>query len=189
MKADKTLQQPIRQFQVVGRQRPAAAAAAAAAATPAYRLRLFAANEVLAVSRFWYLLRQLRKIKRAHGEVLEVVEINPKRATNPKNFGVWLRYDSRTGSHNMYKEVRDISENAAAAQVLAEMAGRHRALASNIQARIIRIVQLKGSECRRPHVQQMLSSKLKMPAIRRIMPIPKAKRSTFVAKRPRLFLN
>ncbi|CDJ66678.1 hypothetical protein ENH_00086330 [Eimeria necatrix] len=35
----------------------------------------------------------------------------------------------------------------------------------------------------------MLNSKLKMPAIRRIMPIPKSKRSTFVAKRPRLFLK
>ncbi|CDJ65195.1 60S ribosomal protein L18a, putative [Eimeria necatrix] len=135
MKVDKTLQQPIRQFQVVGRQRPAAAAAAAAA-TPVYRLRLFAANSVLAVSRFWHLLRQLRKVKRGSGEVLGVCELNPKRGTFAKNFGVWLRYDSRTGSHNMYKEVRALSENAAAANILAEMAGRHRALASNIQARV-----------------------------------------------------
>ncbi|CDI83837.1 60S ribosomal protein L18a, putative [Eimeria acervulina] len=183
MKADKSLQQPIKQYQVVGRLIPTASNPS----PPALRMRLFAVNKVLAESRFWHLLRKLRKIKKAHGEILEISEIKEKRGTYVKNFGIWLRYDSRTGTHNMYKEVRDLTQNGAISQIYAEMAGRHRALASSIQ--IIRIVQLKGKDCRRPHVQQMLDSKLKMPAIRRIIPIPKTKRSVFCASRPRLFLK
>ncbi|OEH77960.1 60S ribosomal protein L18a-2 [Cyclospora cayetanensis] len=183
MKADKSLQQPIKQYQVVGRLIPTEAHPA----PPVLRMRLFATNKVLAESRFWYLLRKLRKIKKAHGEILEITEIKEKRPTYVKNFGIWLRYDSRTGVHNMYKEIRDLTQNGAISQLLAEMSGRHRALASSIQ--IIRIVQLKGKDCRRPHVQQMLNSKLRMPAIRRIMTVPKNKRSTFCASRPRLFLR
>merc|ERR1711977_584014 len=26
-----------------------------------------------------------------------------------KNFGIWIRYDSRSGTHNMYKEYREMS--------------------------------------------------------------------------------
>lgn len=183
MTMDKSLQQHIRQYQVVGRLIPTDAQPN----PPVLRMRLFAANKVLASSRFWYFLRKLKKIKKANGEILEITEVKEKRPSYVKNFGIWLRYDSRTGTHNMYKEVRDLTQNGAISQIYAEMAGRHRALASSIQ--IIRIVQLKGSECRRPHVLQLLKSKLRMPAIRRIMPVPKAKRSTFCASRPRLFLH
>ncbi|KAL8271720.1 hypothetical protein Esti_004315 [Eimeria stiedai] len=173
----------IKQYQVVGRLIPTESQPS----PPLVRMRLFAANKVIASSRFWYFLRKLKKIKKANGEILEIIEVKEKRPTYVKNFGVWLRYDSRTGTHNMYKEVRDLTQNGAISQIYAEMAGRHRARASSIQ--VIRIVQLKGSECRRPHTQQMLNSKLRLPAIRRIMPVPKAKRSTFCASRPKLFLH
>ena len=121
----------IRQYQVVGRLIPTEAQPN----PPVLRMRLFAANKVLAASRFWYLLRKLRKIKKSHGEILEITEIKEKRPTYVKNFGVWLRYDSRTGTHNMYKEVRDLTQNGAISQIYAEMSGRHRALASSIQVR------------------------------------------------------
>ena len=37
------------------------------------------------------------------------VQIFEKKPTTVKNFGVWVRYQSRTGYHNMYKEYRYIS--------------------------------------------------------------------------------
>lgn len=119
----------LHQYQVVGRKQPTEAEP-----TPTlFRMRLFARNKVLAVSKFWYLLKKMKKVKRSKGEILAVNELREKRATYVKNFGIWLRYDSRTGTHNMYKEVRDISQAGAVSQLYAEMAGRHRALPSNIQ--------------------------------------------------------
>ena len=39
--------------------------------------------------------------------------------------GVW--YESRTDTHNMYKEFREVTINGAVSQLYSEMAGRHRA--------------------------------------------------------------
>jgi large subunit ribosomal protein L18Ae len=39
-----------------------------------------------------------------------VFEKNPNTI---KNFGMWIRYDSRSGTHNMYKEYRDCTVNGA----------------------------------------------------------------------------
>jgi len=33
-----------------------------------------------------------------------------------KNFGIWLRYDSRSGTHNMYREYRDLTTGGAVTQ-------------------------------------------------------------------------
>ena len=37
-----------------------------------YRMRIFAPNTVVAKSRFWYFLRQLKKVKKANGEIVGV---------------------------------------------------------------------------------------------------------------------
>jgi hypothetical protein len=34
------------------------------------RMRIFAPNDVVAKSRFWYYLRQLKKVKKANGEIV-----------------------------------------------------------------------------------------------------------------------
>jgi large subunit ribosomal protein L18Ae len=39
-------------------------------------MRIFAQDDVVAKSKFWYYLRRLNKIKRAHGEILSVNEVN-----------------------------------------------------------------------------------------------------------------
>jgi hypothetical protein len=44
-----------------------------------------------------------------------------------KNFGIWLRYDSRSGTHNMYKEFREMSRADAVDTLYQDMAARHRA--------------------------------------------------------------
>ncbi|KAL0609628.1 60S ribosomal protein L18a [Plecturocebus cupreus] len=44
---------------------------------------------------------------------LKVFEKSPLRV---KNFGIWLRYDSRSGTHNMYREYRDLTTAGAVTQ-------------------------------------------------------------------------
>lgn len=50
-----------------------------------------------------------------------------------KNFGIWLRYDSRSGTHNMYKEYRDLTVTDAVARMYQDMAARHRCRGQSIQ--------------------------------------------------------
>ena len=44
---------------------------------------------------------------------LQVYDKSPLRI---KNVGIWLRYDSRSGTHNMYREYRDLTIAAAVTQ-------------------------------------------------------------------------
>ena len=39
-------------------------------------MRVFAPNEVVAKSRFWYFLGKLRKIKKANGEIVSLNEVS-----------------------------------------------------------------------------------------------------------------
>ena len=44
-----------------------------------------------------------------HNFVSLFEQIFEKKPLRIKNFGVWLRYDSRSGTHNMYREYRDLT--------------------------------------------------------------------------------
>ena len=77
-----------------------------------FRMRIFAPDAIVAKSRFWYFLRQLRKFKKTTGEIVSVEEIKERKPLQIKNFGIWLRYDSRSGTHNMYREYRCVVEIA-----------------------------------------------------------------------------
>ncbi len=44
-----------------------------------------------------------------------------KNPNTVKNFGVLIKYDSRTGTHLMYKEYRDLSVNGAIQQMYASL--------------------------------------------------------------------
>merc|ERR1711970_941581 len=50
-----------------------------------------------------------KKVKKAHGEIVNCQKGYEKKPTSVKNFGIWLRYDSRSGTHNMYREYRDLT--------------------------------------------------------------------------------
>ncbi|XP_006817585.1 large ribosomal subunit protein eL20-like [Saccoglossus kowalevskii] len=78
-----------------------------------------------------------------------------------KNFGVWLRYDSRSGTHNMYREYRDMTVASAITQCYRDMGARHRARAHSIQ--ILKVEKIAASKCRRPHVKQFHNSKIRFP--------------------------
>jgi len=43
-------------------------------------------------------------------------QVYEKKPLTIKNFGIWLRYDSRSGTHNMYREYRDLTTGAAVTQ-------------------------------------------------------------------------
>jgi large subunit ribosomal protein L18Ae len=152
-----------------------------------YAIRLFARNKVIAKSKFWYHLRRQLKTKSAQGEILAVNEIFERRPTHVKTFGIVLRYESRTGNHNMYKEYRDVSLNGAVSQLHAEMAGNHRASPDTIS--IIRTAVLhKKDEMRRPKSIQFRDSKLKFPILRTVRRASQRRfRSIFKATRPNTF--
>ena len=95
----------MKQWQVVGRK----AATETDPNPPAYRMKLFAPNRVMAESRFWYFIHTMRKMKRTTGEILDVNELREVDPFTVKNYGIWIRYDSTTGTHNMYKEYRDLT--------------------------------------------------------------------------------
>lgn len=142
------------EYQIIGRHLPSEANP-----TPKiYRMRVFAPNEVVAKSRFWYFLGKLRKIKKANGEIVSVnqvrdergpvprqdvqmyeehdtdmLQIHEKRPQKVKNFGIWIRYDSRSGTHNMYKEYRELSRVAAVDALYQDMAARHRSRFRSVQ--------------------------------------------------------
>ncbi|KAF9240455.1 ribosomal L18ae/LX protein domain-containing protein [Melanogaster broomeanus] len=147
-----------------------------------YRMRIFAPNEVVAKSRFWYFLRQLKKVKKASGEIIGVNVIHEKKPLKVKNFGIWLRYDSRSGTHNMYKEFRELSRADAVKALYQDMAARHRARFRSIH--ILRVIEIqKSDDVRRPYIKQLLVPNLKFPLPHRV---GKSK-STFVAHRPSTF--
>merc|ERR1711957_136433 len=152
-----------------------------------YRMRLFAKNNVLAKSRFWYFMKRLNKAKRSGGELLAVNEIFEKSPMKVKNYAIWLRYQSRTNTHNMYKEYRDITLNGAVGQMYQEMAGRHRAQPGSIQ--IINTTVLTAAQCRRDHVKEMHNNGLKFPVVKKVPLVSKKLRTTFTAKRPMTFMR
>ena len=66
-----------------------------------------------------------------------------------KNFGIWLRYDSRSGTHNMYKEFRELSRADAVKSLYQDMAARHRARFRSIHVRLIVSFLLENADRQR----------------------------------------
>jgi ribosomal protein L20A (L18A) len=64
-----------------------------------------------------------------------------------------VRYQSRTGYHNMYKEYRDTTLNGAVSQLYQEMNGRHRVRYPCIQ--IIKTATVPAKFCKRANTQQV----------------------------------
>jgi len=112
-----------------------------------------------------------------------VAQIFEKRPTTIKNFGVWVRYQSRTGYHNMYREYRDTTLNGAIDQLYHEMGSRHRCRFSCIQ--IIKTATVPASACKRANTLQFLDSKIRFPlAFKLIRPASRTLKTTFKANRP-----
>ncbi|PHT74204.1 60S ribosomal protein L18a [Capsicum annuum] len=152
-----------------------------------YRMKLWATNEVRAKSKFWYFLRKLKKVKKSNGQMLAINEIFEKNPTKIKNYGIWLRYQSRTGYHNMYKEYRDTTLNGAVEQMYTEMASRHRVRHHCIQ--IIKTATIPAKLCKRESTKQFHDSKIKFPLVfKKVRPPTRKLKTTYKATRPNLFM-
>lgn len=125
-------------------------------------MKIYSPNDKIAKSRFWYFLKKLKKIKKAKGEIISIKEIFDKKFSNVKNFGIWIRYDSKTGTINVFKEYRDVLISGAVEQMYLEMAGRHRANWNSII--ILRVEELTDSECIRPIVKQFHDLNINFPS-------------------------
>merc|ERR1711924_466394 len=127
-------------------------------------------------------------MKKTTGEVLDVNEIREKNDRVVKTYYVMLRYNSRSGTHNMYREYRDLKLTGAVDQMYSEMAGRHRTRPRSIQ--IIRTATIKSTVSKREHMKQFFDSEIKFPLPHRIMRAPtKSVRATFTAQRPCTHFN
>jgi large subunit ribosomal protein L18Ae len=153
-----------------------------------------------------YFLHQLQKAKKSTGEILAVSEVRERNSNIVKNYGITIKYNSRSGTHNMYKEYRDISVCGAVEQMYSELAGRHRARFQAIQIVDTRTVpaglrklnrynpELHGDDVpvavARPSITQFISSKVKFPMPHRIPRAPtKSLRTTYNASRPTTFFH
>ena len=139
-----------------------------------YKMTIYAPDTVTAKSRFWYFLRRLKKIKSAVGEVMDVHVVNEKRPGTIKNYGISVRYDSRSGTHNMYREYRALTLNSAVDAMYSEMAGRHRARFSSIH--IIKCVEIEAKNCVRANIKQFLKANIAFPLTHRV---PRANKKGF----------
>ena len=145
-----------------------------------YRMRIFAPDDVQAKSKFWYFMNRLKKVKKTCGEIVAISVVNDKSPLKIKNVGIWLRYDSRSGTHNMYREYRDLTIAGAVTQCYRDMAARHRARSHSIQ--IMKVEVIPVSKCKRPYVTQFHDSKIKFPLTHRVL--KSHFRKKFAPKRP-----
>ena len=177
----------MKQFQVVGRKAPTEDHPN----PEAYRMIIFAPNAVIAKSKFWYYMHQFRKMKKTTGEILDVVEIVEKNKRIVKNYGIWLRYQSRSGTHNMYREFRDVALTGAVSQLYDEMAGRHRCRPRSIQ--IIRTATVAPKDLKRPNPMQFAKAGVKFPLPHRVTSGKRGQKalasSTYTTVRPTTYFG
>jgi len=64
----------LHEYQVVGRHLPSSKEPV----PKLFRMRLFAPNETVAKSRFWYFLKKVNKVKKTSGEIVSVNEVGIK---------------------------------------------------------------------------------------------------------------
>ena len=179
---DGTLQMRIRQFVVYGRKNPSEKDPNPTVVA----IRIFAANEVSAKSKFWYTLRKQEKIKTINGQIISVREVFERNRQSVKTYGILFKYQSRTNYHNMYKEFRDVTLNGAVSQLFMEMSGSHRANHDTIH--IIKTEIVTGKNTRRPMSNQFKDSKLKFPLLKKIArPSHRRYKTVFKANRPTVF--
>ncbi|KAK5937543.1 60S ribosomal protein L20B [Knufia obscura] len=170
----------LKEYQVIGRHLPTETNP-----TPKlYRMRIFAKNTVVAKSRFWYFLMKLRKVKKSTGEIVALNQISEKRPLKVKNFGIWIRYDSRSGTHNMYKEYREMSRTEAVEALYQDMAAQHRARFRSIH--ILKVVEIQDqNQVKRPYIKQLIAKNLSFPLPHRVA--RNNKKKLYAANRPSTF--
>merc|ERR1712032_495172 len=150
-----------------------------------YRIRVFAKNIVLARSQFWYEMKRQNKVRKCQGEIVSVSEIFERKVHSIKNYGIVLKYLTRTGIVNMYKEYRDNTLCGAVSQMYTELAGRHSARADSVH--IIKTVIQPDKDVLRDQIRQYTKTSLRYPKFTIAKRAPTAShKNLFTATRPTL---
>uniref|UniRef100_A0A2K5L292 Large ribosomal subunit protein eL20 n=1 Tax=Cercocebus atys TaxID=9531 RepID=A0A2K5L292_CERAT len=126
---------------------------------------------------------KLKKMKKSSGETVYCGQVFETRPLPVKNFGIWLRCDSRSGTHNTYREYRKLTTAGAVTQCYRDTGARHRARAHSIQ--IMKVEEIAASKCRRPAVKHFHDSKIKFPLPYRVL--RRQHKPRFTTKRPNTF--
>lgn len=93
---------------------------------------------------------------------MSILQLHEAKPLKVKNFAIWLRYNSRSGTHNMYKEFRELTRADAVESMYQDMAARHRARFASIH--ILKIAEIeKNADLRRPYLKQLVTPKLRFP--------------------------
>jgi len=124
-------------------------------------MKIYAPNNIVAKSRFWYFLKKTRKIKKSMGEVVSFKKIRPLKTNFVRNFGIWIKYESKNGPINMYKEYRDVSGTGAIQQMYLEMAGSYKVKWSSIV--VLRTEEINKEDCIRTKIKQFHGSTKNFP--------------------------
>ncbi|KAH0512461.1 60S ribosomal protein L18a [Microtus ochrogaster] len=106
---------------------------------------LFALNHVVAKSCFWYFLSPLKKMKKLSGETVYCGQEFEKLLLRAEKFGIWLRCDSLSGTHNVYREYLDLTMTGTITQCYQDVGARHRAHAHSIQ--IMKVEETEEGTC------------------------------------------
>ncbi|XP_035582082.1 60S ribosomal protein L18a-like [Zalophus californianus] len=175
MKASGTL----REYKVVGRCLPTPKCHT----PPLYCMRIFAPNHIVAKSHFWYFVLAAEKDEEVFGEIVYCGQVFKKSPLQVKNFGIWLRYDSCNGTHNIYREYRDLTTVGAITQCYRDMGTRHRAWAHSIQ--IMKVEEIAASKSHRPVVKQFHDPKIKCLLPHQVLHLQH--KPHFTTKRPNTF--
>jgi large subunit ribosomal protein L18Ae len=150
----------IRQFLIAGRRLPTEQDP-----TPTvYRMRVFGPTETHAKSRFWYYLRRMNKTKKSAGEIVSVKEVFEKKKDHLKTYGILIRLEAESGTHNMYREYRDISLNCAVSKLITDMAGRYAAKPSAIHVVSTGVVTTQD-KMKRPLTLQFAKPGVRFPLV------------------------
>jgi large subunit ribosomal protein L18Ae len=124
-------------------------------------MKIYASNSIVAKSRFWYFLKKTQKVKKSAGELVSIKKIRPLKANFIRNFGVWIKYDSKNGPINMYKEYRDVCVIGSIEQMYLEMAGSYKVRWSSII--VLRTEELSNNECIKAKIKQYHGIKTSFP--------------------------
>lgn len=168
----------LKEYQIIGRKLPSAMDPN----PQIYKMQIFAPDTVAAKSRFWYFVSFYKKVNKTAGEIIECNEVFEKHPGSVKNYGVWIRYDSRSTTENMYREYRDVTLAGAVTQMYRDMAARHRARPGSIQ--ILKTARVEAKDCRRPQNQAMHKPDIKFPLPRRVISKKQQTARKFNTSRP-----
>ncbi|KAH0788273.1 ribosomal protein L18ae [Histomonas meleagridis] len=169
----------LKNYEVIARPLPTEAVPNPAA----IRVQVFAADEVIAKSKFWGVARRIARLKKSHGEILAVKHVIEPEPERVKNYGIWLTYRSTNSINNIYKEFRDTTTEGAVLRLYQEMAGTHNVQSKNIS--IIRVSEIKDEDVVHHNLRMFLNNNVKFPILKKsIRPAHPSQKKILSSKRP-----